>query len=595
MDDHILFHATDAIIGLDLRGSITYSNTSAEHLLGLSSRELLDRDHRTLLADDPNHTYEMIRESLMFGEHIDPIRREVLTKGGKAPQSVLVQYSPMKSDKGKFMGISAIMRKLTQSEKVANKAQALLETAPDAMVIVNQQGQIVLVNAQTEAQFGYTKEELLGKELEILVPDDIVYQHRHQRERYVSEPVPRNMSEDMELKGQRKDGSTFPVEVSLSPLKTENGLFISAAIRNISDRKKEEHKFRRLLDSAPDAIVIVGNEGLIQIVNAQVEKIFGYNKEDLIGKKVEELIPERYKNKHPGHRNSFAHNPKVRPMGAGLELSGLRKNGEEFPVEISLSPMETKDGILIIAAIRDITDRKSAQKELERKYKELEEKNKELEQFAYVASHDLQEPLQTVISLTEFLAESYGGMLDTNGAKSMEYVLASTKRMRQLIKGLLDYSQIGRQAVLAAVDCNTLLMEIKEDLSTVITNTKASIKVEKLPIVQGYETALRQLFQNLLTNAIKFTKANCQPVVSVFCKEEGENWLFGVKDNGIGIDKKYVDRIFIIFQRLHLREQYEGTGIGLAHCRKIVALHHGKIWVESEINKGSTFYFTIPK
>ncbi|MFJ5776901.1 PAS domain S-box protein [Streptomyces sp. NPDC093094] len=242
--------------------------------------------------------------------------------------------------------------------------RGLLEAAPDAMVIVDGEGCIRLVNAQTETLFGYGRAELLGQSVDMLIPERFRAQHGHHRGGYAATRQVRPMGAGLELHGLRKDGTEFPVEISLSPLETTDGLLVSAAVRDVSDRKAAEERFRGLLEAAPDAMVIVDDEGRMRLVNAQTETLFGYGRAELLGQSVDMLIPERFRAQHGRHRGGYAATRQVRPMGAGLELHGLRKDGTEFPVEISLSPLETTDGLLVSAAVRDVSDRKAAEQHI---------------------------------------------------------------------------------------------------------------------------------------------------------------------------------------------------------------------------------------
>jgi light-regulated signal transduction histidine kinase (bacteriophytochrome) len=253
-----------------------------------------------------------------------------------------------------------------------------------------------------------------------------------------------------------------------------------------------------------------------------------------------------------------------------------------------------------LAMVTDITKRKQDEELLQKseaildlKNKELKRKNRELEEFAYVVSHDLQEPLRTTTSFVELLKQQYAGKLDPKADKYLHFIVDSSNRMKILINDLLDYSRIGGKNEMERVDCNKILKDVTADLYKAISDSAAEIISGDLPIIPGYPTEIKQLFQNLVLNAIKFSKTNVAPQIKISVERSGHFWNFAIADNGIGINNAHTEKIFVIFQRLHTRSEYPGSGIGLSHCKKIVELHHGKIWVESVPGEGSVFHFTI--
>lgn len=362
----------------------------------------------------------------------------------------------------------------------------------------------------------------------------------------------------------------------------------------LSESKESAAKYRGLLEAAPDAMVVVNEGGEIVLLNLQAERQFGYSRDELLGQQVRRIIPKGFAERLIADGTRTAADALAQQIGTGIELNGRRKDGSEFPIEIMLSPLENAEGILVTAAIRDITMRKQAEAQLLRNVEELSRSNKELGEFAYIASHDLQEPLRMVASYTQLLSKRYKGKLGADADEFIAFAVEGATRMQRLIQDLLAFSRVGTE-VKTMLDINSEqpLQQALLNLRSVIEESGAVVTHDPLPTVQADELQLIQLFQNLIGNAIKYQDPGV-PRIHVSAAENGGNkWIFSVRDNGLGIDSQYFDRIFGMFQRLHRREEFAGTGIGLAICKKIVERHGGSISVESQLGQGSTFRFTL--
>jgi PAS domain S-box-containing protein len=479
--------------------------------------------------------------------------------------------------------------------------RGLLEAAPDAMVVVDQSGDIVLLNMQAEKQFGYRRDELLGQKVTTIIPKGFAERLIADGLRSVEEALAQQIGMGIELNGRRKDGSIFPLELMLSPLESAEGILVTAAIRDISVRRlaelqlaQMEGRYRGLLEAAPDAMVVVNQSGGIVLLNKQAEKQFGYRRDELLGQKVTSIIPKGFAERLIADGLRSAEDALTQHIGMGIELNGRRKDGSEFPLELMLSPLSSGEEVLVTAAIRDITARKQAEQHLLQKMQELHRSNEELGQFAYVASHDLQEPLRMVASYTTLLSRRYKGKLDSNADEFIAFAVDGASRMQRLIQDLLAYSRVGSSGKEPSETSSEDALERTLDiLSGQIEDSGAVVTHDPLPDVLADELQLIQLFQNLIGNAIKYQRPGAPEVHVGAVRDGATQWVFSVKDNGMGIDPQYFERIFGMFQRLHKREEFAGTGIGLAICKKIVERHGGSIWVESQPDQGSTFRFTL--
>jgi PAS domain S-box-containing protein len=522
-----------------------------------------------------------------------------------------------------------------QAEKIAAQLKLLVEAAPNGMVMVNTRGEIIMVNAQMERLFGYDRSEMLGQPVEMLLPQRYRTMHPVQRRMFFHSPETRAMGHGRDLFARRKDGSEFPVEVGLNPAETPDGKVVLAAVIDITARKKAEEalaksaaQLRMVVEAAPNGMVMVDRCGEIIMVNAQMERLFGYDRSEMLGQPIEMLLPHRYRGAHPNQREQFFRSPEARAMGHGRDLFGRRKDGSEFPVEVGLNPAETPEGTFVLAAVIDITQRKRMEQELAQAHADLKDRARqlegkvaertvhlqqtiaELEGMSYSLSHDMRAPLRTIRSFSQIVLAESGDKLESAHRDLLQKVINSAGRLDRLIQDVLIYSRVSREALkIGKVDLEKLVRQIIDERPE-LQPPKAEIRVETpLHPVCGHEAYLTQSISNVLDNAVKFVKADTKPRVRIWSEllavpaspngppeggAKASSVRLWIEDNGIGIAPDAQERMFGIFQRMHDEKEYPGTGIGLAIVRKAVERMGGAAGVESAPGQGSRFWLHLP-
>jgi len=498
---------------------------------------------------------------------------------------------------------------------------AIVESFDDAIISKTLDGVITSWNRGAERIFGYKGDEVLGKSITILIPERI----RHQEEEILRRIRNGDRVDHFETIRVRKDGSEIEVSLTISPIHDSTGkiLGISKIARDITEQKllkeREEHakaealvarRFRELIEKAPDAILQVDASGRIMIANRSAELIFGYSRSELVGSEVDLLVPLASRAQHVHYREAFGKAGVSRPMGSGRELFARRKDGSEFPVEISLSPEQTEKGVFVTAVIRDVTDRKQAEqqirtlqegymRELEARKKEAERLNQLKSDFVASVSHELRTPLHTIIGFSELLSEESHGPLNEKQKRFLNHIQKDSTHLLELLNDLLDLSRIEAGSMrlqMTRLSADEAVREAIHGIRSFAVEKQLGIDCRAHSSVEvlADPLRLRQVLYNLLSNAVKFTEPG--GTVTVRTERKGKMMHFTVEDTGIGVDPTEWERIFEKFYQIGNTTAgvRQGTGLGLAICRQLIEMQGGRIWVESNPKKGSRFCFTLP-
>jgi PAS domain S-box-containing protein len=604
----VIGQAFDMIFLVDVNTRfIVDGNIAFQEMLGFSSNDLSGLTLYDIVAHDKEsieRNIDRIKESGNYFIGPRRYRRKDGTTIDMEVSSSLIRYGM----KEVLCVIARDITKRKNAEEALRKSIQLQEkvysSLHDALFIIEANStKIIDCNPAASDMFGYSREDMLTQSTGFLhASNDSLDLFRVRLQSAIAENgflfLP-------EFQMKRKDGTIFFTEHSVVPLTDEEGANIGwvSIVRDITERKRTEGAIHEsqatlinLMDSMPVGIQGYDVEGTVFYWNKMSAQIYGYDAEEAIGRKLGDLIiPDEIK---PMYLEALAQAATLEESCEFLpanEVSLLRKDGSRVCVHsIHTAVCLPEKTPMLFCIDVDLTERRHAEEALIKKSEDLARSNADLAQFAYVASHDLQEPLRMVTSYVQLIEKRYSGKLDPDADEFIGYVVEGAKRMKQLLTALLDYSRIGtRGNCIHTVECETVLETALQNLRMVLEETRGTVTHDPLPAIMADETQMVQLFQNIIGNGLKFHGPQ-PPLIHISAKQEGTNWIFTFQDNGIGIDPQYFKKIFVIFQRLHGRDKYPGTGIGLTIAKKIVERYGGRIWVESDKGKGTAFYFTVP-
>lgn len=565
-------------------------NQTLLNWLGYTREEVVGKMHYADLLSPATRqgfldSFEKVFENFISQGYLNNLSFEFVRKDGTV-FPVIVNSEAVFNDAGVFVRTRTTIFDDTERQHSEKKFSDILESTPDALVIVNNLGIIQIVNRQTEKIFGYSRDELYGKPVEALMPNRFAELHKSHLKAFFNNPHARPMGTGLDLFGFSKSSKEFPVEISLSPINLGKEILVAASIRDVTERKRLEKLIAEraaIVDSSEDAIISLTGNGKIYSWNKGAEILYGYTFDEVRGKDIDMLVP---------HDLMIQERQILEKVNQGISIKHyetvrLSKDGRIFDISLSISPIKDNIGKIIgVSKIaRDIS-------EIKKRNLEILELNAQLDAFTYSVSHDLRAPLRSITGYSQILLEDYGDKLDNEGIRVANIIVKSTNRMGILIDDLLNFCRLGRTEI------QTSVIDMKLTVEKVLSDNNLldmeSIMLGDLLPAPADEKMIMHVWNNLISNAIKYSSKKNAPAIEIGSYQNNQEVCYFVRDNGVGFDMRYYDKLFGVFQRLHRADDFEGTGVGLALVKKIVQKHGGNVWAEAEPDKGAVFYFSLP-